>query len=275
MRAHADLAKPGKDAPGTTMAPRSGWPAFDGLGLLAPGKVLLLDLGAPQAHGLALDALAGALATGRQAVVVDGANWLDVYRLGEAAQRQGLSRAAALERVRVARGFTAHQLQSLVEDALPRLLAEEGAGLVLAPGLPDLYQDEDLAVSEARVLLARALATLRAQAERRDLPVLVTNATLSPHRRTLLRQVLEEGCDARIALLPAPHGGLRLKLPDRPALLAPSPASRQRTLDDYGAQAPALGGPATYSLLVPLHPSLRYAPTRAGEDRARRRALQA
>lgn len=274
MRAQAGLVAPGIEDPDGG-AFRSGWAAFDGLRLVRPGRLLLLDLGAPQGHRLTLDALAGALATGRQAVVVDGSNWLDVYRLGEAAQRHGLSRAAALGQVRVARGFTAHQLQSLVEDALPRLLAEEGAGLVLAPGLPDLYQDEDLDASEARVLLARALATLRAQAQAHATPVLVTNSTLSPHRRTLLRRVLEEGADACLALLPAPHGGLRLKLPDRAPLLAPSPSSRQRTLDDYGAQAPALGDPAAYHVLVPLHPGLRYAAKRAGEDRARRKVVQA
>jgi hypothetical protein len=253
--------------------PLSRWSAFDALDLVQPGRVLLLDVAAPQGHRLAMDLLAGALAARRSAFVVDGANWLDVYRLGEAAERHGLSRADALGHVRVARGFTAYQLQSLVEDALPRLLAEGPAGLVLVPGLPDLYQDEDLQRDEGRVLLGRALDALRAQATEHAVPVVVTNTTLPPHRPTLLRRALEEGVDARVALLPAPHDGLRLLLPGARPLLAPRPGTRQRSLDEYGAEADALGGPrGAYRVLVPVDPRVRYAPSRAGEQRVRREA---
>ena len=250
----------------------SGWPAFDALRMVQPGRVLLLDVAAPQGHRLAMDVLAGALAAHLPAVVVDGASWLDVYRLGEAAERRGVARADALGSVRVARGFTAHQLHSLVEDGLPALLDGLGpASLVLAPGLPDLYQDQDLRREEGLALLKRALASLRALAEARRVPVVVTNTTLPPHRRTHMRLALEEGAHARVALLPAPHDGLRLALPGRKPILAPRPGARQRTLDDYGASAHALGGErGTYHLLVPVDPRIRYAATRAGEHRVKR-----
>lgn len=264
------LALP-RGAPASSPRVASRWSAFDALDLVRPGRVLLLDVAAPQGHRLAMDLLAGALATHRPAFVVDGANWLDVYRLGEAAERHGVSRADALGNVRVARGFTAYQLQSLVEDALPRRLAEEDAGLVLAPGLPDLYQDQDLQRDEGRVLLERSLAALRAEAEARAVPVVVTNTTLPPHRKGLMRRALEAGVHARVALLPAPHDGLRLLLPDGRPVLAPRPGTRQRLLEEYGAEADATRGErGTYHVLVPVDPRVRYSASRAGEHRVRR-----
>jgi len=43
-------------------------------------------------------------------LVVDAVNAFDPYRLVREARERGLSRAAALRRVRVARAFTSHQL---------------------------------------------------------------------------------------------------------------------------------------------------------------------
>lgn len=249
-------------------APASGWPAFDEMGLVRPGRVLLLDMGSEEGHRLVMGLLAGATAGGREAVVVDGGNWLDAYRLGESAERLGLARAEALDGVRVARGFTAYQLQSLVEDALPRILAEGDGrvGLVLASCLPDMYLDDDLKRGEARVLLARAMATLRRVAEEHQVAVVVTNAVLAPSSREALRRELVEGAHDAVGLLPAPHGAVLLWMRSG-AILAPGPRARIRPLEAYGAVITGARA-STAGIRPPSYdPRLRHMPKRAGEMR--------
>lgn len=239
-------------------APASGWPAFDEMGLVRPGRVLLLDVGSDEGHRLVMGLLAGATAGGREAVVVDGGNWLDAFRLGDAAERLGLARAGALDGVRVARGFTAYQLQSLVEDALPAILAQDDGrvGLVLASCLPDMYLDDDLKPGEARVLLARAMATLRRVAEERQVAVVVTNAVLAPRAGGALRQALVDGAHETVGLLPAPHGVLLWMRSG--AVLAPGPRARIRPLEAYGAGVGGARAPPADD------PRLRAAPRHAG-----------
>lgn len=252
--------------------PTSGWGDFDHLHLVRPGRVLLVDVAARAGHSLFFDLLAGAVAEARDALVVDGGNWLDVYRLGDAAQARGLPRDAVLAGVQVARGFTAHQLQSLVEDALGERLADAAPpSLVLVSDLPDMYLDEDLAPAEARALLQRALATLRRLAATHRVPIVVTNGTLSPRHQHPLRQELEAGVDARVGLLPAPRDALRLVLPGV-TLLMPSPRARQRQLDEYGDRLRAATGvPEGAFVKRNVHPMLKYAPKHAGELRFKQR----
>lgn len=263
--------EPPPDAP---PVPRSGWAAFDALGLVKPGRVLLVDAGCEAASRLLMGLLAGTAAAGKDAVVVDGGNWLDVYRLGDAARLHDLRRETVLDAVRLARGFTAHQLQSLVEDALPQALVDGGdaVGLALASGLPEMYLDEDLAPSEARILLARALRTLRDAARRHHVPVVASNMTLAPRQRHKLRAVLDAGVDDAVSLLAADalsRDALRI-LPRgaRAAILDPGPRARQRVLGDYEADATTPDG-AFYRRAIDAR--IKYAPKHAGELKAKQR----
>lgn len=244
----------------------SGWRAFDELRLVAPGRLLLADVATAAGTRLLMGLLAGAVALDRDAVVVDGSNWLDVFTLGEAARGMGVPKDRALEAVRVARGFTAYQLQSIVEDALPRILDEGGVGLVLAPGFPEMYLDEDLKRAEGTALATRAFATLRALAREHDVPVVVSNSVLSPRARHPLRAALVEGADDLVGLFPAPAGGLRVLVPRTGAsLVAPAPRARQRALSDFAAMEAADRGPEGEFVRHAPDARLKYAAKRAGE----------
>lgn len=78
-----------------------------------------------------------------------------------------------LERIHVARGFTAYQHYDLVETA-QRKVNDETTLLVL-PAMDSLYREaDDLNTDDAQDLLVRALATVAGIATRRDIPVLLT-----------------------------------------------------------------------------------------------------
>jgi hypothetical protein len=129
---------------------------------LRPGLGVLL-WGAPLR---ALAAAAAAWGAARQApvLVVDAANRFDPYRLVREARSLGLDRRAALQKVRVARAFTSHQLVRLLQEELLRELPP--GGLVLLLGPVSLFYDEQVPLAERRRLfryLTRLLAAVKAR----------------------------------------------------------------------------------------------------------------
>ena len=76
----------------------------------------------------------------------------------------------ALDRIRIARGFTAHQHVALVRR-LPDVVTDDTA-LVVLPAMDAPYRADD--VSRGRALLLRSLATVARVARDHGVPVLVT-----------------------------------------------------------------------------------------------------
>ena len=107
----------------------------------------------------------------------DGAAlWVDAN--GHATTRP-LARIApsrrTLDRIRLARGFTAHQHYAIVDD-LPGTIDALGgdASLLVLPAFDATYRENDLPGNEGRDLFLRALSIVAGIARERDLPVLVT-----------------------------------------------------------------------------------------------------
>lgn len=78
-----------------------------------------------------------------------------------------------LERIRVARAFTAYQHHALL-DALTRIDAD--ASLVVAPAFDWAYRGDDVREGEARAMVAAGTERLAAVHERTNAPVVVTRA---------------------------------------------------------------------------------------------------
>ncbi len=133
---------------------------------LDPGLRLLALEGRDPAplHSLVLDHL---LVTGSTAL------WIDARNQGPS---QLLARLApsprVLDRVNIARGFTAFQHAALVEHAADHLDAD--TGIVVAPALDSQYRDDDVRGVEPRDLLLRTVARLARYAREYEVPVLVT-----------------------------------------------------------------------------------------------------
>ena len=114
-------------------------------------------------HSLVLDHL---LLDGGTALWIDARNHGPSQLLAKLAPSPRI-----LDRVRIARGFTAFQHAALVAHASAHLDAD--TSLVVAPALDSQYRDDVRGV-ESRALLLRTVARLAGYAREADLPVLVT-----------------------------------------------------------------------------------------------------
>jgi hypothetical protein len=132
---------------------------------LDPGLTLLAT---PDARSTALHRLvARTLTDGRPAYWVDARNTATTYALAEVARTDRL-----LDRVHVARAFTAYQHHELVRELVRRVDAR--TGLVVCPNLGSLYRDGDVPEREAADLRGATVAVLADLADACDVPVLVT-----------------------------------------------------------------------------------------------------
>ena len=98
------------------------------------------------------------MARGARVLVVDAANAFDPYQLVREARGRGISRAAALSRVRVARAFTSHQLVRLLKEEIQGEL--EPLSLVLVLGPVSLFYDEQIPLAERRRLFTNMVDIL-------------------------------------------------------------------------------------------------------------------
>ncbi|ELZ20832.1 hypothetical protein C475_19573 [Halosimplex carlsbadense 2-9-1] len=160
---------------------------------LAPGLTLLdieTDRNVPVVHALVCDHL---LDADGPAFWVDAQGYATTATLSQIAPSRHL-----LDRIHVARGFTAYQhfsaladlpaavnahVKATTTDAFRRHDDETGdgeetqltPGLIVAPAVDALYRaDDTLGDAQRRRLLARGLARLRQYAEAYDVPVLCT-----------------------------------------------------------------------------------------------------
>ena len=124
-----------------------------------PGK--MAGIFGDGATGLVLRALAGPLLRGETVVAVDGGNRFDPYEIGKAARALGGDGREALERIRVSRAFTCHQMEALLSRRLAPALARFDARLALILGLPETFSDADVSYEEACRVFRNCLSALR------------------------------------------------------------------------------------------------------------------
>ena len=184
------VGRPSDSGDGAVSSPRPGRPWVTTgdtildrfLGPFCASTVTLIDSGHPYVHDLSVRICARTLADIRGGVVfVDGGNMFDPYSIVAHARRSGVTRDAALDRVRVARAFTAHQMTSILHDSLAAELGAGDAGprTIVISCLPDLYLDKDVWQSEALSMLGRAMGRVRELTKRCELITIVTNHGLS------------------------------------------------------------------------------------------------
>ncbi len=107
----------------------------------------------PQANTLAVELAAQAAGENRTVVFLSGDNRFDPYAVARYARLRGWSETAVLQRILIARAFTAYQLVEL----LARLKPADIAGPVIVSGICTTFFDEDLSHTEAARLFYRAL----------------------------------------------------------------------------------------------------------------------
>ncbi|MDR7560587.1 MAG: hypothetical protein QN186_04905, partial [Armatimonadota bacterium] len=103
----------------------------------------------------------GAVREGRPLLVVDGANAFDPFLVADLARRGGLRPRALLDRIRLSRVFTCHQLEALLRGRLLAAASRWEAGAVYVSGPLDPLLDEEVPVGEARRIFRLIPPTVR------------------------------------------------------------------------------------------------------------------
>ncbi|MDL0127626.1 hypothetical protein [Halobacterium salinarum] len=149
-----------------------GGPAPANLPDLSP-NVTLLDAETdirPSLHALTIDELRLSGASGKSTAL-----WVDTGRHAQTTSLHDLTPSPrVLDRIHLARGFTAFQHHALIRNAIAQIDATTVAFVVPAVDAP--YRDSDLPRERARDLLLRVLAHLSCVPRQYNISVLVTTS---------------------------------------------------------------------------------------------------
>jgi hypothetical protein len=220
-------------------------PLFDWLDRrFAPGEATLW-VGASSVLEPMLEMLyAGSALAGGQLSLIEGANRFHPYRIAEAGRGVGTDPEAVLDRIRLARAFTAYQLVALV-DGWARELKRAPATLLVGHDLPTLFFNEELPADERVPLLRHVATTLHevVRASRRPLLLTLPGGLaqfpgLAEHGPRLFDLVRFEATDRAVELT-AYRDGSRLTLvargPSQVGLEAFAPAEPKEVIAPWGA----------------------------------------
>ena len=170
-------------------------------------------------HALVLDHL---LLEGGTAV------WVDANGHGTSIHLADVAPAArVLDRIRIARGFTAFQHHALVRDAVDEL---DDAGLIVVPAVDAHYRADDIRGAEPGTLLLQSLSRLAQYARERELPVLATRTAADAFSAPV-----ERLADGVIAVEQTAFGP-RFRGPDFETLVYPERGPTVQTTLAYWAQ---------------------------------------
>ena len=116
---------------------------------------------------------------GSSIVFVDGANTFRLYQIANLARLHGLDPQQALYNIRIARAFTAYQMETLVQKNVVETVEKFNSKLVIISDIAASFLDEDVGDEEAYFLYRDMLDYLSSFAERNRVVLI---ATYRPHR---------------------------------------------------------------------------------------------
>lgn len=90
-------------------------------------------------------------------IVVDAGNKSDFYQTVNFIKQHGLHLSKTLDRIIVSRTFTIYQLRSLLQKQLPQVIEKYMPGIVIVPGLLDLFEDPNIKKREAKRVIDRIM----------------------------------------------------------------------------------------------------------------------
>jgi len=139
----------------------------------APGEATLWIGPSRLVETLLRDVMAGAVAAGGTVSLLEGANRFHPYHLVERGRRLELPPDELLERIRLARAFTVHQLAALAEGWASEVRRHRPT-LLIAHEMPALFDDPDVDPEERGPLLAAVAEGLKRATDAARVPILVT-----------------------------------------------------------------------------------------------------
>ena len=118
---------------------------------------------------------AGVIATGGRISLLEGANRFHPYRIAERIRSLNGDASEGLERIRLARAFTAYQMVALV-DAWAREVRAQRPSLLVAHEVPTLFFETEFPQEERAPLLRHIATVLQRLARTLRVPMLLTVA---------------------------------------------------------------------------------------------------
>jgi hypothetical protein len=223
-RAHARLGLP------------LGSPLFDWLGRRFAAGQLTLWSGPRAALDPLLELLYAGNALGRGRIsLLEGSNRFDPYRLGDVGRSLGTVPEEVLERIRLARSFTAYQMVALV-DAWSAEARRHPPTLLVGHDLPDAFTIDEIPEDERAALLRHVAGSLRTLVESLHLPLLLTLDPAGASRFPGLADAGPPWCD--LVTFARGPGTLTLRSLRDNARLSLVPRRRdQRGIEEFGGGA--------------------------------------
>lgn len=171
---------------------------------------------------------------GKDVVFVDGGNSMDPHAISQVCRKRHVDRHDALSSIKVARAFTAHQLSTLINDDLEKLLDETGASTLVVSRFLDLFLDKDMSWTESFQLIKRSMRSLRKYTMQHDLVTLVTNhGPRKTEYRKGLKELMHQEPD-RFLKLERRNAALKILMDGKDEHMIFHPVNRaQTTLDEF------------------------------------------
>jgi len=165
---------------------------------------------------------------------VDGGNSIDLYTIASLSKRAGLKPEDVLSKIKVARAFTAYQLDSIISDRLEEVICKCEPSLLVISCITDLLMDRNVREIEARTILKRSLSIVEdITCEHNLITILTRKKRLPASRALVLNDILYDGVD-EIIKINGKKKGIELHLVNRDLVMQYLPVSiHQTTLDEF------------------------------------------
>lgn len=182
-------------------------------------------------HLLCVNALS---TPGEEVVWVDGGNSINPYEVAGLCKRLHVEMEGVLDRINIARAFTAYQMATLIVDRMESEVRRSGAGTLIVSCFPSLFHDKDIWWSESFQLIRRCLLSIGEITRKHELVTVVTNYGLTNvHRKKSFANLMYRLPD-RVLRIENRRRALQLSLvkEGRVILYRPVPYY-QTTLDEF------------------------------------------
>lgn len=115
------------------------------------------------------------------AVFIDGGNTFRLYQITRIAQLNKLDPMQVLNKICIARAFTAYQMKALITEKLPLVIKATGAKLVIIADIAATFLDGDLSEHETQKVYHQVMEYLSKFADAKHVIIV---ATYPPHEDT-------------------------------------------------------------------------------------------
>ena len=214
----------------------TGVPRIDSfLGGFQSSKITLVDSDHPFSFDMVSTLCVGAIKDFFGNVVfVDGGNSIDLYTIASLSKRAGLKPEDVLSKIKVARAFTAYQLDSIISARLEEVICEYEPSLLVISCITDLLMDRNVREIEARTILKRSLSIVEdITCEHNLITILTRKKRLPTSRALVLNDILYDGVD-EIIKINGKKKGIEIHLVNRDLVMHYLPVSiHQTTLDEF------------------------------------------